>query len=131
MTHFAENDALPNGCCHPPADHSAHVRHTAEKDVPTERDWLIEILGRVNGVNAQRPKQRQAIEQIYRREIAAIIEGGWESDESIALRERMADLLTRTANALKGDPGPLRSHDWSDLPDVAASRVTSPERTAE
>lgn len=94
---------------------------------PTDRDWLIEILGRVNGVNVERPKQRQAIEQIYRREIAAIIEAGWESDESITIRTRMADLLTRTANALKGDPGPLTMHDWSDLPDVAARCVTSPE----
>jgi hypothetical protein len=32
----------------------------------------------------------------------------------------MADLLTRTANALKGEPGPLMMHDWSDLPEVAA-----------
>lgn len=95
----------------------------------TERDWLIEILGRMNGLNMERPKQRQAIEQIYRREMDAIIEAGWETDESIALRERMADLLTRTANALKGDPGPLLRHDWSDLPDVAARCVASPERS--
>lgn len=43
-----------------------------------------------------------------------------ELDESEALRERMAELLTGVAHALKGDPGPLRMHDWSDLPKVAA-----------
>jgi len=37
MTDTAENDALPNGCCHPPADHSKHVRHTAESGAPTYR----------------------------------------------------------------------------------------------
>jgi hypothetical protein len=36
------------------------------------------------------------------------------------LRGRMADILTRTANALKGEPDGIYSHDWSDLPDVAA-----------
>lgn len=40
-------------------------------------------------------------------------------DESDRLRARMAGLLTDVANALKGEPGPLESHDWSDLPAVA------------
>jgi hypothetical protein len=35
------------------------------------------------------------------------------------LREKLADLLERTANALKGQPAPLHLHDWSDLPKVA------------
>lgn len=43
-----------------------------------------------------------------------------ESQDDETLRERMATLLHETANALKGDPGPLRAHDWSDLPRVAA-----------
>jgi hypothetical protein len=41
-------------------------------------------------------------------------------EEEAALRERLAELLTQTANALKGDPPPLTHHDWSDLPTVAA-----------
>lgn len=36
------------------------------------------------------------------------------------LCDRLADLLTRTAAALKGSPPPLTLHDWSDLPDVAS-----------
>ena len=32
----------------------------------------------------------------------------------------MSDLLHRTANALKGDPGPHTLHSWHDLPEVAA-----------
>ena len=41
-------------------------------------------------------------------------------NEAHALAMRLGDLLTRTANALKGKPGPLSLHDWSDLPKVAA-----------
>lgn len=39
-----------------------------------------------------------------------------------------ADLLTRTANALKGEPAELSSHDWSDLPKVAAKVVQEAKR---
>lgn len=51
-------------------------------------------------------------------------------EETQALREEvteyvretgvLADLLTRTADALKGPPPPLVSHSWHDLPQVAA-----------
>lgn len=51
-------------------------------------------------------------------------------EETEALREevtdyvnqfgRLSDLLTRTANALKGPPPPLMSHSLHDLPEVAA-----------
>jgi hypothetical protein len=50
-------------------------------------------------------------------------EGAAESNEDDALRDRMADLLTRTAAALKGPPKPLHLHDWADLPDVATKVV--------
>lgn len=42
-------------------------------------------------------------------------------DESDRLRERLAGILAGVANALKGPPKPMRMHDWSDLPAVAAS----------
>ncbi len=42
-------------------------------------------------------------------------------DEETALRERLADLLTQTAAALKGPPPEGTLHDWSDLPKVAAA----------
>lgn len=41
-------------------------------------------------------------------------------EEEEALRNRLSDLLTRTAAALKGPPPPDVLHDWSDLPSVAA-----------
>lgn len=36
-----------------------------------------------------------------------------------ALTDRLSHLLTGVANALKGPPGPLSSHSWHDLPEVA------------
>ena len=41
--------------------------------------------------------------------------------EEAALSDRMADILKRTANALKGEPEPLSSHSWHDLPEIAAA----------
>lgn len=54
---------------------------------------------------------------------AEVSDEGCVSDECDGLRMRMAELLTRTANALKGEPEPLKSHSWHDLPEVAASTV--------
>lgn len=39
--------------------------------------------------------------------------------ESDALREKMSDILRRTANALKGEPDDLTLHSWHDLTEVA------------
>lgn len=46
-----------------------------------------------------------------------------ECDELCALNGRLGELLKGVAYALKGDPGPLTMHDWSDLPKVAAAVV--------
>ena len=42
-----------------------------------------------------------------------------ELDELTAQRDKLADILTRTANALKGQPAELSAHSWHDLPKVA------------
>lgn len=47
------------------------------------------------------------------------------SDGEDALRERMSDLLTRVANALRGEPGPLAAHSWHDLPERAAAAIAA------
>lgn len=46
-----------------------------------------------------------------------------DSDEAHALLERLSDLLTRTVNALRGDPPPLVMWSWHDIPDLAASVI--------
>jgi hypothetical protein len=48
-----------------------------------------------------------------------------ELNEDETLRNRMAQLLTDTANAMKGEPEPLHCHDWSDLPKFAALMVVN------
>lgn len=93
-------------------------------DDETDRDWLLRIFAERYGIDLNLPHRRRAIETLHGQDVDRILDAGWESDESIALRDRMADLLTRTANALKGEPGPLSSHDWSDLPEVAAEIVS-------
>ncbi len=49
-----------------------------------------------------------------------IVDQAQEDADTRASMDRMADLLTRTANALRGDPGPLRRWSWHDLPERAA-----------
>ena len=45
--------------------------------------------------------------------------------EDRALCDKLADILTRTANVLKGDPKPLHRHSWHDLPEVARKLVAA------
>lgn len=59
-----------------------------------------EALSLVNKVDQEQPAQQQEI------------------DELTAQRDKLADILTRTANALKGQPPELVSHSWHDLPEV-------------
>jgi hypothetical protein len=42
-----------------------------------------------------------------------------DSDDADTVRQRLADLLSRTADALKGAPAPLHLHSWHDLPEIA------------
>lgn len=53
-----------------------------------------------------------------------------EHEEEVALRERLADILIRTANAIKGEPEPLTSHSWHDLPEAHARAVAEAKREA-
>ena len=40
------------------------------------------------------------------------------------LRERLSDILTRSVNAIRGEPEPLSLHSWHDLPElIEALRV--------
>jgi hypothetical protein len=46
-------------------------------------------------------------------------------EELDALRERMADILSRTAVALRGPEPPLTRWSWHDLPELAAAAVAA------
>ena len=58
---------------------------------------------------------RRALEQPAQQEI----------EELTAQRDKLADILTRTANALKGEPAELSAHSWHDLPEVAQQLKTA------
>ena len=53
-------------------------------------------------------------------------------EEYDAILRRQGDLLTRTVNALRGNPPPLTSWSHHDIPELAAEKVSEVERlTAE
>ena len=57
--------------------------------------------------------------------IDAAVEMLESAEEDRALYDQLADILTRTANALKGAPRPRSRHSWHDLPDVAQRIVAA------
>lgn len=63
------------------------------------------------------------------REIGEAIDAAIEliesAEEDRALCDKLADILTRTANVLKGEPKPLHRHSWHDLPEVARRLVAA------
>lgn len=67
------------------------------------------------------------------REIGLAIDAAIEiiesAEEDRALCDKLAGILTRTANVLKGEPKPLHRHSWHDLPDVALNLVRTKGRT--
>ena len=68
-------------------------------------------------------------EQPDPREIGEAIDAAIEmiesAEEDRALCDKLADILTRTANVLKGEPKPLHRHSWHDLPEVAHRLVAA------
>lgn len=61
--------------------------------------------------------------------IDAAIEMIESAEEERALCDKLADILTRTANVLKGEPKPLNRHSWHDLPNVAQRLVATMEKS--
>ena len=63
------------------------------------------------------------------REIGLAIDAAVEmiesAEEERALCDKLAGILTRTANVLKGEPKPLHRHSWHDLPEVARRLVAT------
>ena len=51
------------------------------------------------------------------------------AEEERALCDKLAGILTRTANVLKGEPKPLHRHSWHDLPEVAQRLITTMEES--
>lgn len=111
----------------------ALIETQRERDEAVKRgdDWA----GRVVAADEQGMRWKERAEKAererdaFRLGLEALKREGTDDDE--ALRARMADLLTRTANALKGEPEPLHLHDWSDLPERAGLVVANEARLIE
>ena len=61
--------------------------------------------------------------------IDAAIEMIESAEEERALCDKLAGILARTANVLKGEPKPLHRHSWHDLPEVAQRLVAALEES--
>ena len=61
--------------------------------------------------------------------IDAAVEMIESAEEERDLCDKLAGILTRTANVLKGEPNPLHRHSWHDLPEVAQRLVSALEES--
>jgi DNA repair exonuclease SbcCD ATPase subunit len=84
-----------------------------------ESDYYDDV--RVTAAAAELRRQHAEIEQLKAERDALLAE----VEELDQLRNRMSELLTATAKALRGPPAPLSSHDWSSIPDRTADVVNA------
>lgn len=101
----------------PPADGA--LWHTA----PTAADLArMAVIGRLPVVVTP---LKPAVDDEIKDALAQLATARAEAAEDEALRERMADLLTRTAAAIRGEPEPLARHTWHDLPERAGAAMAA------
>jgi DNA-binding NarL/FixJ family response regulator len=94
-------------------------------------DWRVMDDHELTAVEIRQMRQdamqaeRRRVEAVEAMKAAVAAVELIEADEAEAdvVVSRMRTLLTETSNALKGEPDPLRWHDWSDLPQVARASV--------
>ena len=88
-----------------------------------------EVAATLRQFNGWRRDFEDKFEQPDSREISEAIDAAIEmiesAEEDRALCDKLADILTRTANVLKGEPKPLHRHSWHDLPEVARRLVAT------
>jgi len=92
------------------------------------RDVLDELRAAAARKWAGDPAAQRA--GLFSRAAAEIEDLRRDLDENAALRERMADLLRRTAVSLRGPEPPLTRWGWHDLPERAAAVAAERERLA-
>ena len=80
----------------------------------------VTVRALLDDLNSARAKYRKADEHRAKL-LDELAELRQESKDSDKLRERLAELLTGVANALKGTPPSNVLHDWSDLPAKVAT----------
>ena len=92
-----------------------------------------ETAAKLRQYNVWRRGNLEGMQQPDPREIGEAIDAAVEmiesAEEERALCDKLADILTRTANVLKGEPKPLHRHSWHDLPEVAQRLITTMEKS--
>jgi len=92
-----------------------------------------ETAAKLRQYNVWRRGNLEGMQQPDPREIGEAIDAAVEmiesAEEERALCDKLADILTRTANVLKGEPKPLHRHSWHDLPEVAQRLVAALEKS--
>ena len=88
-----------------------------------------EVAAKLQQFNDWRRGHHDDAAQPDPREIGEAIDAAIEmiecAEEDRALCDKLSDILTRTANVLKGGPKPLHRHSWHDLPEVARRLVAT------
>lgn len=85
---------------------------------------IASLRARLSEVEAERERYKHAMELACdesREAQGELATCRREREDETRVREKLADLLRRTALALKGPPPELTSWGWHDLPDIAAS----------
>ena len=92
-----------------------------------------EVAAKLQHFNDWRRGHHDDAAQPDPREIGEAIDAAVEmiesAEEERALCDKLAGILTRTANVLKGEPKPLHRHSWHDLPEVAQRLVAALEKS--
>ena len=92
-----------------------------------------EVAAKLQHFNDWRRGHHDDTAQPDPREIGEAIDAAIEmiesAEEDRALCDKLSDILTRTANVLKGEPKPLHRHSWHDLPNVAQRLVAALEKS--
>lgn len=97
-----------------------------ESDWPEYEPTWAAIAARMDGVAVAEPQQAAAHKaEVYEQMAARIAALEKDAEEAFATGQRMAQLLTGVANALRGEPAPLSAHSWHDLPERAAAAIAA------
>jgi hypothetical protein len=94
------------------------------KPTPAELKLLAEMADEAEVAVKFLPEQDATPDEAFELgKVAGYDEREEEVAEYVILTDRMGEILTATADALKGKPGPLSLHSWHDLAEVAANLV--------
>ncbi|WP_298442727.1 hypothetical protein [Ferrimicrobium sp.] len=116
----ASTDALLGAVCKPSIDPSDNQALTSAWHIGQGRcDGNKTTLEQLRELRRKNKQLKRRIEELEDR----VVELETEVDVCDLLESLKSELLVEIANLLKGDPGPHRVHDWSDLSEMVQRLV--------